>query len=1022
VIAASRWLRAATVVVVALSTLTPAASALASESQTAPSESTRSVVPQTATGNARNQPYAVKTAGDSAAVKVPQVAGAVPTSSKSKAASPAGPQSGSQLGVGHPATSVTTSAAVTVSGVPRGLTADSVEVPSARTSDSSTFANLDGTFTTKVYQEPVHFRDSSGLWQDISTSLRPVAGGRHTVSADDTGVSFADSSTAPDLMTAQLDATHSVSFGLIGARPAAGHSSGSAMTYHDVLPSTDLALTSTRQGIKEGIVLKDASAPRSWVFAMHLQGLTARLDAHGDLYLYDSNNAIRGVVPHGWMEDSNIDPHADQGQVSDGVTYQLVTLPSGQQALRVSVDSAWLDDPARVYPVTVDPSELKSSADLDDTYVMSNFNANYDGGSELHVGTYDGGTHNGAAYLHFGSLGWLAYAHILDAQLAMWETWSWSCTPSGVSVYAVTSSWNGTTMRSWPGANYYGRVAQVNAAHGYSSSSCPADWVNFHDSRLTSLVDNWVNGRVANNGLTVRSDSGTDSNSWKKFSSREVGPEIDYLDITWSPYNATYAPTTDWVQPITNTLQGKIWVTVTNTGQKTWPANGTIKLGYHIYDAANQVDQHFATYETLIPTTTAHGQSVRVLATVNPMPSGKYTIRWDMADDGTAWFEDEGVPFYAQPLTVNVYPTVTSLSPADGDAVGSLTPTLTLVGNDPDNYPRPGLKYRFELCTGSDADSGTCWSSGLITSNTWKPPAAALQWRHSYYWRGEIYDGQLDSAWTYPSRITTTIITPGSHLGSDAFAPLVGNVNPLTGNYLTSVTDATVKNTTGTDLALQRTYNSLDTADGPFGKGWSTPLSMRLDPDGHGNLTVTYGDGHTLSFGRNPDGSYAAPSGYFSTLRAAPILAGTFTDDDSSTSLGAITTGQTWSALSGSWGISNHQAFLSTAGGSHSLAATQGSTDGSITFTEPVSAAGLGVALHIQDADNYLRLVANPASNNWQLIKRVNGSDTVLGSSAANTCCIASDTMRVDYSSDTLSVYRNNSQILRIQDSTPAGL
>lgn len=90
----------------------------------------------------------------------------------------------------------------------------------------------------------------------------------------------------------------------------------------------------------------------------------------------------------------------------------------------MTLDRAWLDDPARAYPVRVDPTTTDFNAGSDDTYVMSNASANKSAGTEVKVGTYDGGGHVGAAYSHFDGLSSIANQRVLGATFNLWEHWA----------------------------------------------------------------------------------------------------------------------------------------------------------------------------------------------------------------------------------------------------------------------------------------------------------------------------------------------------------------------------------------------------------------------------------------------------------------------------------------------------------------------------------------------------------------------------------------------------------------------
>jgi RHS repeat-associated protein len=78
-----------------------------------------------------------------------------------------------------------------------------------------------------------------------------------------------------------------------------------------------------------------------------------------------------------------------------------------------------------------------------------------------------------------------------------------------------------------------------------------------------------------------------------------------------------------------------------------------------------------------------------------------------------------------------------------------------------------------------------------------------------------------------------------------------GPVELSTGNYYTSATDISIA---GRSPALQvgRTYNSLDAStDGPFGYGWSSPQSMRLEGDtvnGNNTQSVVQENGAVVGF------------------------------------------------------------------------------------------------------------------------------------------------------------------------------
>ncbi|WP_234042482.1 LamG-like jellyroll fold domain-containing protein [Streptomyces marianii] len=103
-----------------------------------------------------------------------------------------------------------------------------------------------------------------------------------------------------------------------------------------------------------------------------------------------------------------------------------------------------------------------------------------------------------------------------------------------------------------------------------------------------------------------------------------------------------------------------------------------------------------------------------------------------------------------------------------------------------------------------------------------------------------------------------------AHLGGDDGREFSARA----GNYATSATDAAIP-TVGPELAVRRTYNSLDPrTDTGFGTGWASRWDMRLREEVQTNtILVTLDSGSRIRFGINPDGTYAGPSGSTTTLK-----------------------------------------------------------------------------------------------------------------------------------------------------------
>ncbi|MGW7287761.1 LamG-like jellyroll fold domain-containing protein [Streptomyces sp. NPDC054847] len=758
----------------------------------------------------------------------------------------------------------------------------SKELTGERQERQRTYRNTDGTHTTRFYAEPVNFRDPKGVWREIDTTLvpEPQAGARTmntslpdwTPASTAAEISLAADADAASLVRMGLGEGLSVGYGVEDAAPSTGKADGSEIVYETVREAADIELIAGSDSVKETIVLHDRSAPTEWRFPLHLEGLSASLSGQGSVVFTDAQGVQKAWMPAGWMEDSNLVPHANQGEISSGVTYRLEG-SGDQQVLVVTLDKEWLSAPERVFPVKVDPSLQQIDA-TSGTYVQHPYNQNFSSDTILKVGTYDAGSHKAAAFLRFTGLETtLKNAWVIGANLALYNTWSYSCTARPVTVHPITSNWSESTTTSYPGPATGSSLASKSFAHGWRPSgsstwSCAPKWETMSlGSAGRKLVDDWTHGRQKNYGLAVKAST-TDSYGWKQFGSDDYPGGKPSLDVTWTKYGATYT-LGDFTAPVTATTQGIQKVTLTNQGQETWPQGGKYKLRYKLYDAQNKeiTDSSKIVY-TEMPQDVSPGETVTVDAKIAPLTAGTYTVVWTMTDLGVSLFLDAGVPGAGVKLSaVNIPPVLTGLAPASGGVVDSLTPTLWAQGKDDDRYPKGTLEYTFEVCEieGSNTRKN-CRSGTRGTQRQWAVPSGWLSWGKTYAWYAYVYDGDATSARTSASRLTTQVPQPAvtAHLGG---ADGTGEIGARAGNYVTTATDAALT-TVGPELSVTRTYNSLDPREsGAFGAGWSTRWDMRLhDEPLTRTILITQADGSQVRFGRNADGSFAAASGDTKTL------------------------------------------------------------------------------------------------------------------------------------------------------------
>ncbi|MFI8522751.1 LamG-like jellyroll fold domain-containing protein [Streptomyces sp. NPDC085481] len=762
------------------------------------------------------------------------------------------------------------------------------ELAGERNRTSTTFQNADGTLTTRFYEEPVNFQDAAGNWKPIDTTLRPLPKsgtlGRAINTSEDgwkitsgeTETTFGGYADAAPLVSLKTGADTSVGFSVQNVAHAAGEADASTITYRAVRPEADLTFVAGGTSVKEVITLHSADAPTEWVFPLHIQGVTPRLESTGAVTFRDAAGGVKATMPAGWMEDSSLAPNSNQGEISNGVHYELVDITGGQ-ALKVSLDTEWLRDPQRVFPVKVDPTvtTVTGTTASSGTYVQSPYNTNFSSDTNIKVGTYDKGGHKAAAFLRFAGLeSNLKNAWVISARLALYNTHSYSCTARPVTVHAITSSWLESTTSTYPGPSTGPALGSKSFAHAWrpeGTTSWPCGAAAWESISLGSagrqLVDDWTHGRKKNYGLAVKAST-TDSYAWKNFGSDDYPNGKPSLDVTWTKYGATYKLGT-FITPMTATSEGVFRVTVTNRGQQTWPKNGNFSLRYLLYDAAGkEITDTSKIRWSPMPADVPPGATVTVDAKVAPLTPGDYTLAWTMNDNGIATFSGAGVPTAAVKVSaVNIPPYITGAAPASGAVINTLTPTLWASGADRDRYLK-ALQYQFEVCEVEGKDTRkNCKMGPKVNSQQWAVTSGWLSWAKTYAWYPYAYDGSATSTRIRPSLLTTQVSQPAitSHLGGSESGRSFGE---RAGNFVTAATDASLP-TVGPELAVTRTYNSLDPRQkNAFGAGWATRWDMRATPEGTGGVVITLATGAQVRFGKNADGSYAAPSGSVGKLKA----------------------------------------------------------------------------------------------------------------------------------------------------------
>ncbi|GIF96860.1 discoidin domain-containing protein [Catellatospora citrea] len=687
----------------------------------------------------------------------------------------------------------------------------STEVVSERAELSTQFKNPDGTQTARFFSSPTFAKNAAGAMVPIDTSLAKGAGGRFEPRAA-VKTSFGPTAADPRLAALSMGDVE-VAFGVENAVNAAAATSGAEARYDDLAPGADLILEATPTGFKDKIILDSVASPTTWRFPLELRGLTPTLLDGGRIIFKDAKGEERAYIPPGFMFDATPDPKTGQGKRSNGVTYRLLE-QDGRWVLELTLDKAWLNDPERRFPVTVDPPLSVRETRFQDTFVSSKDFANRDNGGEsfLKVGTYNGGVEKSASYISFQTADPLSQKYIVGASLVLHQTWARSCTNATLYVHNVTQNWlqYETAARNWPGPAYESSpIGQKSFNRGGNCTSKPAgrEDIPIDPARFRQQMD-FLHGWY---GFTLRA-SNTDNNAEKLFKSGETGAEGPFLDVTYSIDGAAYSlPSTQFDPPVTPSNYGFLDVKVTNLGYNVWPKDGNYNLwGYVRNSAGTLVETSVGGINhDVMPLTSGYFPVI-----AGPLPAGDYTIELDMRK-GTAdqqpfsyWGVTKGsVSFRVLPEAT---PEIVSIFPANNAQVDTLTPTLWAQYYDADLAPG-GPWYYFEACNGTPSALVDCQNSGWISSSTWRVPPNKFTWGKTSFWRVAVWDEQNMSYLQGPYAVTPVVPQPEitSHLAAAPENPDISGVNPQVGNFSTETVDASIP-AVGPPLEIRRTYNSQD--------------------------------------------------------------------------------------------------------------------------------------------------------------------------------------------------------------------
>ena len=656
---------------------------------------------------------------------------------------------------------------------------------------SVTSTDANGVKQTEVSDVPVNVKVGSD-WVPSQTALSSIGGGKLGDDTHPLHPKFGAAADAGSMLHVARDGA-TLDFKLQGAAPAAvqrlnpfrrsaadasAGTSTDSVSYENALPNANVTYQVKTGSVKESIILSDAPAraPTYTWTVTETGDVSAITNKFGDLDFVKGDGTVVFSLPAPEMWDSSAGGGEKGGEIQ-AVAWNVRKVNASDWQITLSPSFAWLSDPARVYPVTVDPS-VNPSAD-----------------SPIHSYKQDGTSNDGHALLGFnaqsgGCCNWRAIVHYnYEQDFGQQLTGAYL----RMAYYSGQGAGQGdcfTENISWASAFSYNGAGPAMGTMPYCYTV----------------------------GTTQSGDIGNYFNQW--INARQTG---SYMFLTGDE--------TQWSYRVMNTSVVLQSVALPTISSVSGPVNGVRAAVQPIVQAASPSDPtgQGLSYEYQFSTTSnfaaiAYDSGIvgvgpfQVPATSLTANTTYYYRAYVRDQTPYGWGNPQPSPTnpaaYFTTNTPASSPAQGQVSPADQSVVSSLsplfsTPQVTDANGD-------AVQYQFRVGTGANGNSGAVTTSGWLTATgsapvTWTPPTGTLQDGVAYSVQVLTSDGYDTTVSPWVSHFSENLrIGANGPSPTDTEGPVT--VNLANGNASLSFASPTVA-TVGGAMGLSFAYNSLTPAN-----------------------------------------------------------------------------------------------------------------------------------------------------------------------------------------------------------------
>ncbi|AEV86070.1 Wall-associated protein [Actinoplanes sp. SE50] len=383
-----------------------------------------------------------------------------------------------------------------------------------------TYVRPDGSLRSEVTPAPVRVRQRDGSWAGVDYHLVKVGGG-YAPRVSPANVVFSAGGDGPAVT---LDnGRRAVDLRWAKSLPAPAISGNSAV--YQLTDNEQLVLTATSDGFEQSLKLlaRPAGVPK----------LRLGFDATGMTMVADGTGGYRFVATESGRATSTVlytmpTPRMYSSQVINEEHTQIQRVPvtlatdtDGTQYVDLSAGKSFLDDPATVYPVWIDPA-VSSVSRYGDTYVTEADSDSHVSDSDLRIGNSTNGNIR-RSLVRFNTTGSIpAGAHVTSAALKLWTNYSGTCSARSMAAYPITENYT-MTSATWANQPSYSTSSAYSASSSFAFGNEDLGCANGTGTvPVTNMVQAWVSGKLADYGMLLKAGSETDTTYTKYFCAMNV--------------------------------------------------------------------------------------------------------------------------------------------------------------------------------------------------------------------------------------------------------------------------------------------------------------------------------------------------------------------------------------------------------------------------------------------------------------------------------------------------------------------